>query len=86
MGLSNLKKSLLEGNLNIFRRTEAKSAPEIGEFRVYDYDENDDSRLVTEIVFTTKTAVEEYIKNNCDPSRDPYYARRTERTKYRTDK
>lgn len=70
--------SKIEGDRNIFRKAKRREMPLIGEFRVYHYDENDDPKLATNIVFTTKIAAEEYMNNHVDPKTDPYLAYRKE--------
>ena len=70
--------SKIDGDRNIFRKAKRREAPLIGEFLVYNYDENDNPKLVTPIVFTTRISAEEYITNNVDPSTDPYYSHRKE--------
>ena len=52
--------------------------PLVGEFRIYQYDENDDFKLATNIVFTTRVSAEEYMRNNVDPKTDPYIAHKKE--------
>lgn len=70
--------SKIEGDRNIFRKAKRREMPLVGEFRVYHYDENDNSKLATNLVFTTKVSAEEYMKNNVDPATDPYLAYKKE--------
>ena len=66
--------SKIEGDRNIFRKAKRREAPLVGEFRVYHYDENDDFKLASNLVFMTRASAEEYMKNNVDPKTDPYIA------------
>lgn len=70
--------SKIEGDRNIFRKAKRREMPLVGEFRVYHYDENDDFKLATNIVFTTRVSAEEYMRNNVDPKTDPYIAHKKE--------
>lgn len=70
--------SKIEGDRNIFRKAKRREMPLVGEFRVYHYDENDDFKLATNIVFTTRISAEEYMRNNVDPKTDPYIAHKKE--------
>lgn len=70
--------SKIEGDRNIFRKAKRREMPLVGEFRVYHYDENDDPKLATKIVFMTKETAEEYLKNHVDPKTDPYIAYKKE--------
>ncbi len=66
--------SKIEGDRNIFRKSKRREMPLVGEFRVYHYDENDDFKLASNLVFMTRASAEEYMKNNVDPKTDPYIA------------
>lgn len=70
--------SKIEGDRNIFRKAKRREMPLVGEFRIYQYDENDDFKLATNIVFTTRVSAEEYMRNNVDPKTDPYIAHNKE--------
>ncbi len=70
--------SKIEGDRNIFRKAKRREMPLVGEFRIYQYDENDDFKLATNIVFTTRVSAEEYMRNNVDPKTDPYIAHKKE--------
>lgn len=70
--------SKIDGDRNIFRKAKRQEVPLIGEFLVFNYDENNDPKPVTSIVFTTRISAEDYIKNNCDPASDPYIAHKKE--------
>ena len=70
--------SKIEGDRNIFRKAKRREMPLVGEFRIYQCDENDDFKLATNIVFTTRVSAEEYMRNNVDPKTDPYIAHKKE--------
>lgn len=67
---------LTQADENIFRKHKNRKAPEFGEFRVYQYDDNDEPILASKVIFTSKADAIEYIQNHCDPKRDPYFAYR----------
>lgn len=61
---------------NIFRKAQRREAPEFGQFRVWQYDDNDEPQLATQVIFTSKADAIAYIEGYCDPKRDPYFAYR----------
>ncbi|MDW9531942.1 hypothetical protein RWE87_13750 [Sinorhizobium meliloti] len=47
---------------------------EVGEFMVFKYDENDEIKEASPLVFPLRGLAEQYMRDNVDPRTDPFVA------------
>lgn len=55
-------------------RNKPKLPTDTGEFMVFNYDENDEVVEATNLIFPTRGAAEQYLRNNVNPALDPFVA------------
>ncbi|MEQ8308078.1 MAG: hypothetical protein RIA09_16205 [Hoeflea sp.] len=58
-----------------------KLPTDVGQFKVLNYDENDETQEATGLIFPTRGAAEQYMDNYVDPRTDPFVAEEKESKK-----
>jgi hypothetical protein len=59
---------------NLKMKKKPKLPTDLGEFRVFHYDEKDDVVEASSLIFPTRGAAEQFMRDNVNPALDPYVA------------